>query len=183
MKSFEYHELLSERIGIRTETSSCRNQPAYCHFYPLLFCLLKAPLRIKRATMQVYIQTEDIAVIGIQVMTFPNGIKEAFGDLMKILGSNRDYYGVSWMDEENRVTYYAMAKEIVPGEGESQGYERLTIGKGDYKAKTLHDWPSKTDCIKNVFQLLTNNNKPDKQHPCIEWYKSDEEMLCMIKAS
>src|SRR3982750_1471941 len=123
--------------------------------------------------MQLYKQAEDIPVIGLQVMTFPNGIKEAFGSLMKTLGSGRDYYGVSWMDERDQVKYYAMAKEMFPGEGKRYNYESLTIEKGDYSTEALHNWMSKTDCIKDVFHNLMANKKPDKNHPCIEWYQSD----------
>lgn len=45
--------------------------------------------------MKLYTQTEDLTVIGVQVKTFPVGIKEAFGSLMKTLGNDRDYYGIS----------------------------------------------------------------------------------------
>jgi hypothetical protein len=131
--------------------------------------------------MKLYKQTEDIKVIGVQVKTFPNGIKEAFDNLMKTFGSDRDYYGVSWMDESDNVKYYAMAREVFPEEGKQKNYEFLTVEKGEYQTKTIHNWLSKTDSIKDVFHNLMGNNKPDKNHPCIEWYKSDEEMLCMVK--
>lgn len=132
--------------------------------------------------MKQHKQTEDLAAIGVHVTAFPNGIKEAFGSLMRTLGSSRDYYGISWCDENDRVIYYAMAREAFPGERDKYGYELLTIEKGEYRAETVQDWMNKTDCIKDVFHRLTVGNKPDKEHPCIEWYQSDEEMLCMVKA-
>jgi predicted transcriptional regulator YdeE len=132
--------------------------------------------------MKVYEQTEDIVVIGIEVKTFPLGVKEAFGSLMKTLGGDRAYYGISWMDDDDNVKYYAMASEAFPGEGKPHNYESLTIGKGKYKAEALHDWMSKTDCIKDIFHDLMGNDKPNKKHPCIEWYQSDADMLCMIRA-
>jgi hypothetical protein len=132
--------------------------------------------------MELYQQSEDITVIGIHVITFPDGIKEAFESLMKVFGSERDYYGISWMDENNNVIYYAMAGEIFQDEGKQYDYESLTVTKGVYKTETLHNWLSKTDCIKNIFHDLMGEGKPDQNNPCIEWYKSDEEMLCMIKA-
>ena len=132
--------------------------------------------------MELYKQSEDIGVIGIHINTFPVGIKEAFDSLMKTFGVGRNYYGISWMDERNSVQYYAMVKEAFPGEGENHRYERLTIEKGEYKTETVYNWLNKTDCIKDVFHDLMANNKPNKNHPCIEWYQSDEEMLCMVKA-
>ena len=119
----------------------------------------------------------------MQVKKFPNGIKEAFGSLMKTLGSNRDYYGVSWMDENENIIYYAMARELSAGEAKQHNYELLTIEKGEYKTEAIHNWQSKTDRIKDVFHDLVGNNRPDKSHPCIEWYQSVEEMLCMIRNS
>lgn len=130
--------------------------------------------------MKLYSQSEDINVIGLHVKTFPNGIKEAFDSLFKTFGSDRAYYGVSWMDESGAVVYYAMAKEAFPGEGKQHGYELLTIEKGEYRTEAVHDWMSKTHCIKDVFHNLMGNNCPGKTHPCIEWYQSDDEMLCMV---
>ena len=131
--------------------------------------------------MKIYNQPEDTTVFGVHVKTFPTGIKEAFEGLIKNLGSNRNFYGVSWMDENNMVQYYAMAQEAFNGEAIRYNYETLTIEKGEYPVETVLNWSSKTDCIKDVFHGLIPNNRPDKNHPCIEWYKSDEEMLCLVK--
>ncbi len=132
--------------------------------------------------MKLYTQVEGVDVIGVKVKTFPNGIKEAFGALMKALGSNRDYYGISWMDENDKIIYYAVARELSPNEGKQYNYEYFKINKGQYRSEAIHDWMSKTECIKDVLHNLMGNEKPDKNHPCIEWYKSDDEMLCMIEA-
>jgi hypothetical protein len=126
--------------------------------------------------MELYNQANDINIIGMEVKTFPLGIKEAFDSLLKTLGAERSYYGVSWMDEGNNVIYYAMAAEAFPGEGKVHAYESLIIKKGNYKTEVVHNWLSKTDSIKDIFHQLMGNNTP------IEWYKSDEEMLCMIRA-
>lgn len=55
--------------------------------------------------MKLSKQTEDFTAVGTQVTIFPDGIKEAFESLMKTLGSDRDYYGVSWLDESDNVKY------------------------------------------------------------------------------
>jgi hypothetical protein len=130
--------------------------------------------------MELISQTEDIPVIGIHVKTFPSGIKEAFESLMKSLGQGRDFYGVSWMDENDKIEYYAMARQKFASEAKQYNYSQLTIKKGEYKTEALHNWMDKTDCIKDVFNKLVGNNRPDKNHPCIEWYKSNDEMLCMV---
>jgi len=132
--------------------------------------------------MELYKLTEDVRVIGMRVSNFPDGIEETFGVIMKTLGRERDFYGISWMDENENVEFYAMAKEAFPGEGKNYGYELLVLEKGDYETEAVHNWKAKIDSIKDVLHELMGNSKPDKTHPCIEWYQSDEKMVCMIKA-
>jgi hypothetical protein len=57
------------------------------------------------------------------------------------------------------------------------------IEKGEYLAVTLRDWRKKTDSIKSIFQKMIEDNRVDKRKPCIEWYKNDDEMICMVKAA
>ena len=132
--------------------------------------------------MEKYVQPTDLKVFGVQVKTFPSGIKEAFTDLMKKLGVNRAYYGVSWCDKNGSIKYYAMAAENFEGEAKGHEFETLIIPKGEYFTEKIVDWMSKTDCIKDVFHNLMGDSIPDEKHPCIEWYKSEKEMLCMVKA-
>lgn len=132
--------------------------------------------------MEIYYQLEEMTVFGGQVKTFPNGIKEAFDSLISIFGDNRSYYGISWLDENDSVQYYAMVPESYKGEANKYHYEKLIITKGKYHTETIYNWLSNLDSIKDVLHRLMPNNRPDKNHPCVEWYKSDEEMLCMIKA-
>jgi hypothetical protein len=131
--------------------------------------------------MELYKQPEDIRVMGNQVKTFPTGIKEAFDSLMKNLGAERPYYGVSWMDDAGTVQYFAMAAETDPGEAIKFGYERMTIEKGDYETEAVYNWQSNLACIKDVFHDLMGDTLSDKSRPCIEWYQSNEKMLCMIR--
>jgi hypothetical protein len=131
--------------------------------------------------MEIFYQPEDLTVFGVQVKTFPNGITEAFEMLVKRFGKERSYFGISWMDENQRVIYYAMVSELVKGEGNKYHYEKLVIHKGEYHTETINDWMSKLDSIKDVFHGLMSDSMPDKNHPCVEWYKSDDEMLCMIR--
>lgn len=131
--------------------------------------------------MEIYHQQEDITVFGVHVKTFPNGIKEAFDLLVTEFGKDRSYYGISWMEENDEVIYYAMVPEAFKGEANKYHYEKLLISKGDYRTETIFNWLDKVDSIKDVFSRLMPNGRPDKNRPCVEWYKSDDEMLCMIK--
>ena len=132
--------------------------------------------------MEIYHQQEDITVFGVHVKTFPNGIKEAFDQLVKEFGKDRSYYGISWMEESNQIKYYAMVPEVYKGEANKYHYEKLIVSKGEYRTETIYNWLNKVDSIKDVFNRLMPDRSPDKDRPCVEWYKSDDEMLCMVKA-
>ena len=132
--------------------------------------------------MEIYIFQDDVTVFGVHVKTFPNGIKEAFDGLVSLFGNNRAYCGISWMEENDCVEYYATLPESFKGEANNYPYEKLLIMKGEYRAETIYNWFGKLDSLKEVFHRLMAGNRPDKNHPCVEWYKSDIEMLCMAKA-
>ena len=132
--------------------------------------------------MQLYTQKDNIAVMGLHVRDFPLGIREAFDHLKYTFGNYRTYYGISWMDEHDHVQYYAMTPEIFDGEALEYYYKILAIDSGEYITETIQDWQTKTATIKDVFHHLMPDKKPCENHPCIEWYKSDHEMVCMVKA-
>ena len=126
----------------------------------------------------------DLQVFGIEVKTFPNNIGNAFDELVKKTGDSagkRNYYGISEF-KHGKMIYYATAEEKHEGEAEKYNYESLKIEKGEYLAETLKNWRDKTDCIKDVFTEMMRSDAVDKEKPCVEWYKNDEEMLCMMRA-
>jgi hypothetical protein len=131
--------------------------------------------------MENYIQEVDLTLLGVQVETFPLGIKEAFDSLVRVFGFSRPYYGVSWIAEDGRIEYYAITAEGFKDEAKEYNYTKLSMPKGEYLAKTVFDWMSKTDRIKEVFDELTAGTCPRATNPCIEYYKSDDEMVCMVK--
>ena len=126
---------------------------------------------------------KDITVFGFEVKTFPNGIGDAFDKLVKKVpeGFGRDYYGISFRDADNNMVYLATALEKEHGEAEKYECDRYTIKKGEYVAETVWDWHKKTDLIKHVFERMFNSIQGTPTGPCIEWYKDNNEMLCMVR--
>ena len=124
----------------------------------------------------------DVKVFGIQVKTFPNSIGEVFESLIKMFPKDdkRSYYGISEF-KNGSMHYYATAEETFPGEGKKYNCDSLTIEKGEYLIKPLYDWRTKTDCIKDVFSELIQYPRVNKTKPAIEWYKNDDEMLCLVQ--
>lgn len=133
--------------------------------------------------MEKYHLPEDIRVFGLRVNAFPEGIREIFDSLVKMLpkGFDRSCYGITTMSKEG-VFYIAAALEEESGEAEKYGCERYRIEKGEYFTDTLMDWRSKTDSIKDIFQKMLQDSRVDKTKPCVEWYIDDHEMVCMVKA-
>ncbi len=133
--------------------------------------------------METYVQKKDLAVFGFQVKSFPEGVGEAFDSLIAMVpeGLNRSYYGLSYMTAEGNVVYIAAVEEKNKGEAEKNRCERYTIDKGKYSSVTIKDWRQKTDCIKDVFQGMMEQKNIDHTKPCVEWYKDDDEMCCMLK--
>jgi hypothetical protein len=135
--------------------------------------------------MEKYILQCDLKVFGVQVKTFPVGIDEAFYELIKKTddcAGERNYYGVSSMDYDGEIIYKAVAEEKYTDEAEKFNYEQTTIEKGEYFFTILKGWSSKKHCIKDIFHEMMKDERVDKTKPCVEWYKNDDEMLCMVKA-
>lgn len=133
--------------------------------------------------MKEYTFENDVNVFGVNVTTFPSGISDAFNELIKETGDcagARDYYGISEF-KDGRMVYYAVAAEKFKGESEKYNYEKLSIEKGKYASVTVFDWRKKTDCIKDVFGEILQHPQVDKTKPAIEWYRNDNEMICLVK--
>jgi hypothetical protein len=134
--------------------------------------------------MEKLIFENDVKVFGIEVKTFPLGISEAFDELIKKTGDcagERNYFGVSYMNN-GKMIYKAVAEEKFNGEAKQFNYEESMIEKGEYAFEVLKNWQSKTNCIKDVFESMMNDERIDKTKPAVEWYKNNDEMLCMVKA-
>jgi hypothetical protein len=140
-------------------------------------------VELNEGVMKKYQLKDDINVFGFEVKTFPNGIGDAFESLVKMVpeGLGRDFYGISFHDSENRMVYLATAREKHHGEAEKYQCNRYTIKKGDYATETVWDWRKRTDLIKHVFETLFKSIEGIAIGPCVEWYKDENEMLCMVR--
>jgi hypothetical protein len=93
----------------------------------------------------------------------------------------RSYFGISELAPNGDILYYAAAEETFDGEARQYGYDIYVVKQGEYLTVTVTDWKKKTACIKDVFEAMLDDDRIDKENPCIEWYKNDEEMVCMVK--
>lgn len=132
--------------------------------------------------MKIYQQQQDMATFGRLVKSFPQGVGEAFGELMKTIheGNKRAYYGISKTDAEGHVLYWAVAEEKAADEAEKYHCEKFIIPKGIYLSAIVHNWKEKVHCIKDVFHEMMQDDRTDSDKPCIEWYYSEDEMMCFL---
>jgi len=134
--------------------------------------------------METYNLKNDLKVFGKEVRTFPLGVAEAFHDLLTMIpdGSHRAYYGLSHIDEMGKIIYKAAAEENYAGEAEKYNCKRYLIEKGEYLSVTITNWRDNTECIKDVFHDMMEDDRADKTKDVVEWYKTETEMLCLVKA-
>jgi predicted transcriptional regulator YdeE len=133
--------------------------------------------------MEKIIVDQNINVFGMEVKTFPSGVGEAFDKLIKMLpnGFDRSFYGISYMEPGGKMVYIAAAEEREQGEAEKYNCEKYTIEKGTYIAEKITWWRQQLQCIKDTFHRMMQQENVNREKPAVEWYKSEEEMFCMVK--
>ena len=133
--------------------------------------------------MNPYHLQEDVQLMCTTVTTFPNGITEAFKSLQHLLTDEQDrpFYGISYFNEEGNIVYKAAATTTSEEEAKRYGLEYFVIPKGRYISETLVNWMDQLPNIGNTFSAMMKDERADSSFPCIEWYKSDIEMMCMMR--
>jgi predicted transcriptional regulator YdeE len=130
-----------------------------------------------------FILDKDINVFCVTAKAFPNGIIEAFQTLENLDPSicERPFYGISYQNKEGDTVYKAAVAEVFDGEGKEYGCETFAIKSGSYSAIRLFDFMEKLDVIPNAFRKLLADRRLDKNFPCVEWYISSKEVMCMVR--
>jgi len=149
------------------------------HFIQTHLCLYsKSGISMETLTL-----SNDLHLFGVEVGTFPLGIAQAFDSIADSIpnGRNRAYYGLSKMKPDGSILYVAAAEENFSGEAEKYNYKRYTVEKGEYTIKTVHNWMENTSSIMDAFNELLTGDGIDKTRYCVEWYRSDDEVVCMVK--
>lgn len=130
----------------------------------------------------IYIK-EDKRIVCITARSFPSGISDAFYTLENLHPSicERPFYGIVFEQRPGKTIYKAGVEEQYKGEGDSFGCETFVISKGQYLGETIHNYMLRTDHIPNAFQKLLADPRLDSEFPCLEWYKNDKEVICLVK--
>ena len=132
--------------------------------------------------MEIYNLQDDIKVFCATAKSFPEGVQEAFIKLETMLSKEgRTFYGISYKNRLGEIVYKAAVSENYEGESEKYGFETFTIRKGEYLTEKIINWMTNMHAFGETFQKLLSDPRLDTTGYCLEWYKSDEEVDCMVK--
>lgn len=126
----------------------------------------------------------DILVHCITAQHFPDDISETHGKLHYLVKPDvkREYFGISWMGQANRIVYKAGATELFKDELTELLPDVFIIRKGEYCCIDIEDYAQHLNRISEAFELLLQNKRLDPKGACIEWYTSDD-CRCMVRLS
>ena len=132
---------------------------------------------------EIYNQPNDVQLYCVTAKEFPDCIQEAFDKLKQLLPAtgNRTFYGISRPDKNGKIIYKAAVATSFAWDGEQYGCEPFTIPKGKYLAETITDWHKNVPAIGQTFNELLADPRLDTNMPCIEKYKGDKDVVCMVK--
>jgi len=131
--------------------------------------------------METFKLDSDITVFVVPAFSFPQGIKQAFGELVQKLHTtdSRTFFGISYQGEGGEMVYLAAVQEAFAGEGKKLGCETFVIEKGNYLAATVKAWQTDELQIGRTFRELSNAGRPCT-FPCVEWYEG-ADVRCMVR--
>lgn len=131
--------------------------------------------------MELYRLKHDIKVLCVEARSFPKGIKEAFDKLNSLMPDmiGRCIFGIS-KPKNGIIRYSAAASEKFEGEGNKLGCPTFILKAGTYLGETLLDWQQNEMMIMSIFNRLVADKRLDGSAHCIEWYKNNQELLCMV---
>lgn len=134
--------------------------------------------------METYEIASPILVITEIAEDFGKGIGDAFVRLAEKLennGQKRDCYGIV-LNEEDGMNYYAAFTELYDGEAVEKELSTYVISSGKYQSIRVREWNKNILHIGPTFDQILKSGKVDTSSPCIEFYKTEQELLCMVKA-
>lgn len=134
-------------------------------------------------SMEIQILGRDLCVFYKEVKNYPEGVAATFHALENLHPSicERSFFGISYEQKNQFPIYWAAVEENYQGEGARYGCTSFVIRRGTYLTETIPDFMRNITSIPNAFSTLLSDPRRDEKFPCIEWYKNDLEMTCMVK--
>lgn len=130
-----------------------------------------------------YIIDKDLTLFCKKAVSFPDKVKEAFQYLHGLFpfDQQRMQFGLSHDLEDGSMEYWAAYTELVPGEMEGLGLEKITLLAGEYQYVVVQNYMQNISSIGQTFQFLSAQEGITDQSRGYELYISMEEVWCMMK--
>jgi hypothetical protein len=131
-----------------------------------------------------YVIENDIELMVEKSNDFGQDIAQSFVRLAEKIGhqnEKRDCYGLITKSEMKTI-YYAGFTQVNPNEAKDKNIETMNLPKGNYQSILIENWNQKLLEIGPTFDQILKSGKVDTMSPCIEFYKSESELICMVKA-
>ena len=125
---------------------------------------------------------KGLRIMCVTASSFPDGIGDAFKELGKKAAgiSDRPFYGLSKPDK-GVIVYKAGVLEKDEGEASRFGLDLIVLPKGEYLTKTIADWKQNVPLIGETFREMIHHPDLDPESFCIEAYKGENDVVCMVK--
>jgi hypothetical protein len=122
----------------------------------------------------------DIQLVMLPVPTFPDGISAAFDTLEEMLNNipTHMYYGLSYLNAEKQIVYYAAASLADAGRA-VPGTQPRTVHRGYFISSPVRQWQENLPAITTTFHALMEHPDIDPKGYCLEEY-GRETMRCLI---
>jgi hypothetical protein len=132
--------------------------------------------------METMTLDQDLVVFYIPASTFPAGVEAAHQHLHDLIPYTQDrkYFGIS-RPEKGEIHYKAGAAELFPGEGQQLGCATLVLKKGKYISRKISNFMQDIPAIGRTFQEMLETENLDPEGYCVEWYVTQQDVLCMIR--
>src|ERR1041385_8830085 len=111
--------------------------------------------------METYFLKDDIKLLCVNAISFPEGIEVAHQKLHGLLPStdNRRVFGISHPEQNSKIIYKAGVEEAFAGEGDQLKLETFIIKKGEYKGARIVNYPDHMESIGKTFEKILKDPK------------------------
>lgn len=132
--------------------------------------------------MEKFVIEKDIPVMYVTADSFPDGIMAAHHTIHAIMTSpDRVFFGISFPDKNGVIAYKAGVERFSEEEALTLELETYIIRKGNYESVFLKEYYKKPERIAEAFQQLLTSPDLDPKGACVEMYKGEKDVRCMVK--
>lgn len=126
---------------------------------------------------------ENINVLCLQALKFPDGIAETHHQLKEMMPKKdgRRFFGLSRPKPDGTIGYVAAAEQLDTSEADILGLQEYTIPEGTYYRITVHSFSNSEGAIQKAFELILQQADIDPNGFCLEWYITNEDVYCMVR--